>query len=132
MNRCIRKPAFCVCKNKGADQLCSNCETDQRLCFCYMDSTIPLLSNSKNFKLLAWFCDCTGRIVSDLVITPNCWFSHAQRLISKSNYSLFYSSDDLIRSDILWRIGLYFFEFPFTKLPISHSKICHCPLTRTM
>ena len=25
----------------------SNCEADQRLCFCYTDSTIPLLSKSK-------------------------------------------------------------------------------------
>ena len=26
---------------------CSNCEADQRLCFCYTDSTIPLLSKFK-------------------------------------------------------------------------------------
>ena len=32
-----------VVKNKGTDQLHSNCEADQRLCFHYMDSTIPLL-----------------------------------------------------------------------------------------
>ena len=38
---------FCLCENKGADQLRSNCEADQRLCFCYTDSTIPLLSKSK-------------------------------------------------------------------------------------
>ena len=24
------------------------------------------------------FCDCTAWFVSDLVINPNCWFSHAQ------------------------------------------------------
>ena len=39
----MRKPAFCICKNKDADQLRSNCAADQRLCFHYMDSTIPLL-----------------------------------------------------------------------------------------
>ena len=33
-------------RNKGADQLRSNCEADQRLCFRYTDSTIPLLSKS--------------------------------------------------------------------------------------
>ena len=38
------KPTICIGKNKGADQLCSNCKADQRLCFRYMDSTIPLLS----------------------------------------------------------------------------------------
>ena len=40
----MRKPAFCICENKGADQLRGNREADQRLCFRYTDSTIPLLS----------------------------------------------------------------------------------------
>ena len=35
----IRKPAFCICKNKDADQLCGNRTADQRLCFRYTDST---------------------------------------------------------------------------------------------
>ena len=34
-------------ENKGDDQLRCYCEADQRLCFRYMDSTIPLLSKSK-------------------------------------------------------------------------------------
>ena len=41
------KPTICIGENKGADQLRSNCEADQRLCFRYTDSTIPLLSKSK-------------------------------------------------------------------------------------
>ena len=40
----MRKTAFCICENKDADQLRSNREADQRLCFRYIDSTIPLLS----------------------------------------------------------------------------------------
>ena len=43
MSRVMRKPAFCICENKDADQLRGNREADQRLCFRYMDSTIPLL-----------------------------------------------------------------------------------------
>ena len=39
----LRKPAFCICANKDADQLRGNREADQRLCFRYTDSTIPLL-----------------------------------------------------------------------------------------
>ena len=39
----MRKPAFCMCKNKGADQIRGNREADQRLCFRYIESTIPLL-----------------------------------------------------------------------------------------
>ena len=37
---------FCLCKNKGADQLCSKYTADQHLCFHYMDSTISLLPKS--------------------------------------------------------------------------------------
>ena len=47
----MRKPAFCICGNKGEDQLCGNRTDDQRLCFCYIDSTIPLLSKSKSSNL---------------------------------------------------------------------------------
>ena len=43
----MRKPAFCICENKGADQLRGNREADQRLCFRYIDSTIPLLAKSE-------------------------------------------------------------------------------------
>ena len=41
----MRKPGFCMCENKDADQLRGNREADQRLCFRFIDSTIPLLSN---------------------------------------------------------------------------------------
>ena len=71
------KPTICIGENKDAHQLRSNCEADQRLCFRYTDSTIPLLSKSKIFQPLA-ICDCTGRFISDLVENPICWFSHAQ------------------------------------------------------
>ena len=43
----MRKPDFCICQNKDADQLHGNREADQRLCFCYTDSTIPLQSISE-------------------------------------------------------------------------------------
>ena len=38
---------FGICENKDADQLRGNREADQRLCFRYTDSTIPLLSNNE-------------------------------------------------------------------------------------
>ena len=43
MSRIVRKPDFCLCENKGADQLLGNCKADQRLCFRYTDSIFPLL-----------------------------------------------------------------------------------------
>ena len=47
----ISIPDFCICENKGADQLRCNPEADQRLCFRYTDSTIPLLSKSEISRL---------------------------------------------------------------------------------
>ena len=47
MSRVIRKPTFCICENKDADQLRGNHECDQRLCFHFIDSTIPLLPKSE-------------------------------------------------------------------------------------
>ena len=43
----VRKPAFCICENNDADQLLGNREADQRLCFRYTESTIPLLPTSE-------------------------------------------------------------------------------------
>ena len=37
------KPTICIGENKDADQLCGNRKADQRLCFRFSDSTIPLL-----------------------------------------------------------------------------------------
>ena len=51
MSLVVRKPAFCICKNKDADQLRGNREADQCLCFCYIDSTIPLLPKYKISRL---------------------------------------------------------------------------------
>ena len=45
--RSHEKPTFCICENKDADQLRGNREADQRLCFSYIESTIPLLSKSE-------------------------------------------------------------------------------------
>ena len=48
MSRVMRKSAFCICEYKAADQLCGNPAADQCLCFCFKDSSIPLLSKSGN------------------------------------------------------------------------------------
>ena len=56
----MRKPAFCICENKDADQLHSNyCAAVQRLL--YTDSTIPLLPIYEN---LLWLYSliCVGLV----------------------------------------------------------------------
>ena len=47
MSLVMRKPDFRICENKDTDQLRGNREADQRLCFRYTDSTIPLLPKSE-------------------------------------------------------------------------------------
>ena len=44
MSHVMRKPTFYICEKKDTDQLRGDRKADQRLCFCYIDSTIPLLS----------------------------------------------------------------------------------------
>ena len=51
LSRVVRKQAFCIRENKDADQLRGNREADQRLCFRYIDSTIPLLPKSEILSL---------------------------------------------------------------------------------
>ena len=47
LNLVLRKPVFCICENKDADQLRGNREADQRLCFRYTDSTITQLPKTE-------------------------------------------------------------------------------------
>ena len=47
MSRIMRKPAFCICENKDADQLRGFYEADQCICSCHRDSTMPLLLKSE-------------------------------------------------------------------------------------
>ena len=63
LSHLMGKPTICMGENKDADQLRGNRETDQRLCFRYSDSTIPL---NPKFQASSSFCACTGRFVSDL------------------------------------------------------------------
>ena len=51
----MRKPAYCIFKNKDADQLSGNHAADQRLCFLYIDGAIPLLPKSEISSLLPHF-----------------------------------------------------------------------------
>ena len=47
MSGIIKTPAIRICKNKGADQLCSRHSANQHLWFCYIGSTILLLPKSE-------------------------------------------------------------------------------------
>ena len=65
------KPTICIGESKCTDQLRGNREADQRLCFRYTDSTIPLLPKSKSSSLCLYSPVCVGPVRK-----PHCWFSH--------------------------------------------------------
>ena len=95
---CREKTGFLhICENKDADQLHGNREADQRLCFRYSDSTIPLLPYIRTFKPLAIFCGCTAWFVPDLVGNPEDQFSHNEAHISYDHVvlSLYHISQSL-------------------------------------
>ena len=83
----MRKPAFCICENKDADQLRGNREADQRLCFRYIEYN-PSTSCIRNFKPLVILCGCTARFVSDLVGNPEDRFSHNEAQLFWRSYLL--------------------------------------------
>ena len=89
MSRVVRKPAFCICKNKDADQLHVNSEADQCLCFRYKDSTLPLLPKYENFKPLVILCGCTAWFVTDQLENQNVSFLVTRLIynfVTTSNY----------------------------------------------
>ena len=47
----MSKPAFCIWENKNTDQQHSYSTADQHLCFCYIDSTVPLIPKSETSSL---------------------------------------------------------------------------------
>ena len=78
MSHLMGKPTICIVENKDADQLRGNREADQRLCFRYSDSTIPLLLKSEisKFQASSSFLCLYRPVCVGPVRKPHCWFSH--------------------------------------------------------
>ena len=72
----MRQPDFCICENKDADQLCGNREAYQRLCFCYIDSTIPLVPKNEISSLVGnpedRFSHNETHLISNITLTRLC------------------------------------------------------------
>ena len=86
VSRIMRKLDFCLCENKGTDQLCSICKADQRLCFRYI--TIALLPKFEISSFLPVFVTVQARFVSDLVENPKDRFS---RVAAQMKVAMFFS-----------------------------------------
>ena len=83
MSLVVRKPAFCICENKDADQLRGNREADQRLCFRQTDSKSHLLSKSEISSLISAFVFANRIVKSLFFLNPKFQaFSHLLWLYS--------------------------------------------------
>ena len=71
----MRNPAFCICENKGADQLCGNNTADQHLCFATYIVQFLYLLNLK-FQTFNHFLWLYSRICVEPVSNPQDMFSH--------------------------------------------------------
>ena len=58
-------------------QISRNCTADERLCFCYKDSSTRLLKFETGILLIC-LCGCTCLLVSNLFGNPDFWFSHTK------------------------------------------------------
>ena len=87
MSSAMKEPAFCICENKGADQLhgCENKGADQlhansaadlRLCFRYIGSAIHILLKSETSSLQP----------SSVVVQPYSCLTWSRFILSKSTY----------------------------------------------
>ena len=72
----MRKPTFCICENKDADQLRGDREADQGLCFRYIDSTIPRYFLNPKFQASSHLLWLHSLVCVGPVRKPERWFSH--------------------------------------------------------
>ena len=66
----MRKPTFCICENKGTDQICSNCKADHAFVFAAWKVQFLFFLNTK-FQASSHL-PCMYRPGQ----IAQCWFSH--------------------------------------------------------
>ena len=81
----MRKQDFCICENKDSDQLYCKRKADQRLCFRYTDSTIPLLSESKISSLWPYSVIAQPGLCQTWSGNPEDRFSHKEAQVFRQN-----------------------------------------------
>ena len=84
----VRKPDFCICENKDAVQLRGNREADQRLCFCYLDSTIPLLPKYEISSLWSYSVTVQPGLCQTWSETPKTGFLRTRLIFYFSSFEI--------------------------------------------
>ena len=107
----MRKPALCICENKDADQLRGNRESNRRLCFRYIDSTIPFLPIHEISSFLPSSVAIQPGLCRTRSKTPKTGFLTTRLILCRLNDLLTRRNDLLCRrndlsirrNDLLWR-----------------------------
>ena len=76
----MRKQTFCICKNKGADQLRSYAKWTEQFLY-FLNPKFPVSSH----LLCLYSSFCVGPVQK-----PHCWFSHHAACSLKSSQSIMY------------------------------------------
>ena len=87
LSRILRKPDFCLCENKGADQLRSNCEADHAFVFAIRIVLFIFFLNPK-FQVSNHLLCLYRPVCVRPVRKPHCWFSHEAAQFVTGNESL--------------------------------------------
>ena len=90
LSHIMRKPVYAMCDKKGSDQPAHMCSLISAFIICRLDSIIPWIAISKNFKTLASLC----RWVSWLCLT---WSQTHKDTFSRDRVQL-----TIIRRQLLW------------------------------
>ena len=113
MSHVIEKTAFCICENKGANQLHGNRTADQHLYSRYIDSTIPLLPK----------CKISSLQPSSVIVQPSLcqtWSENPEDLCSHNmDQIIIDNARALIHLQVMKAVSI------FSKVQIS-NKICSC------
>ena len=130
---------FFTCKIKGADQLYHNRTADQRLCFCYIDSTIALLPRSEiSSPYLLWLfqpCLCqTWRQVFSRQVSNFCLLATGECILNKEpsiysskilkrvfQFKLYNYIGNLKMRQLIWDSRI----FIYTVCKFSYCRVCH-------
>ena len=126
--RCVmRKPAFCLCINKCADQLCGNPAADLPHCFCYVDSTITLLLKSEKsslYLLRPYSLICVRPALKPQRLVLLCHSSYMSLFVRKTDFCICENKDaDQLRSNCAADQCLCFRYNDSTIPPLLKSKI---------
>ena len=83
------KTAFCICENKGTDQLRGNHEADQRLCFRFTDSICSSENVQAELNLLSMHGLTAGFLMTWLIHLGQSQNSNLKHSIKKRNLMTF-------------------------------------------